>query len=107
MSATFERIRALVRSGDIRISDHGYDEMSEDNILVRDLIDGVQNGIVVEDYPTYAKGPCVLIYQLDHSREPLHVVWGIPKDASSPAVVVTAYRPDPALWSQDFLRRKS
>jgi hypothetical protein len=107
MSATFERIRALVRSGDIKISDHGYDEMSDDNILARDVIEGVQDGIVVEDYPTYAKGPCVLIFQLDHERQPLHVVWGIPKNFSSPAVVVTAYRPKPQLWSEDFLRRKS
>ena len=107
MSATFERIRALVRIGDIKISDHGYDEMSEDNIVARDVIEGVLDGIVVEDYPTYAKGPCVLIFQLDHDRQPLHVVWGIPNHLSSPAVVVTAYRPDPALWSEDFLRRKS
>ena len=106
MSATFERIRALVRSGDIEISDHGYDEMSDENILVRDVIEGVLDGIVVEDYPTYAKGPCVLIFHLDHDRRPLHVVWGISKNLSSPAVVVTAYRPDPELWSEDFLRRK-
>jgi hypothetical protein len=106
MSATFELIRALVISGDIRISDHGYDEISEENILARDVIKGVLDGVVVEDYPNYAKGPCALILQFDHDRRPLHVVWGIPKNMSSPAVVVTAYRPDPDLWSDDFLRRK-
>lgn len=107
MSATFERIRALVRSGNVRISDHGYDEISDENIIARDVIAGVYDGSVVEDYPTYAKGPCVLILQFDHDRRPLHVVWGIPKNLSSPAVVVTAYRPDPELWSEDLLRRKS
>jgi|SRR5258705_2199796 len=107
MSATFERIRALVQSGDIKISDHGYDEMSDESILARDVIAGVHDGIVVEDYPNYAKGPCVLIFQLDYERRPLHVVWGVPKHLSSPAVVVTAYRPVPELWSADFLRRKS
>ncbi len=107
MSATFERIRALVQSDDIKIFDHGYDEMSNENILARDVIHVVHDGIVVEDYPTYAKGPCVLVFQLDHEQQPLHVVWGIPKNFSSPAVVVTAYRPKPQLWSEDFLRRKS
>ena len=107
MSATFERIRALVRSGNIEISDHGYDEMSEDNISARDVISGALNAIVVEDYPTYAKGPCVLVFQLDRDQRPLHVVWGIPLNLQSPAVVVTAYRPDSDLWSDDFLRRKS
>ena len=38
---------------------------------------------------------------------PIHVVWGIPKGARSPAVLVTAYRPDPAKWSSDFIRRMS
>lgn len=28
-------------------------------------------------------------------KRPNHVVWGIPIGKSSPAVIVTAYRPDP------------
>ena len=106
MSVTFEKVCALVRGGEVRISDHGYDEMSDENILARDLVAGVFDGIVVEDYPTYGKGPCVLVLQKDSSQLPVHVVWGIPKDLSSPAVIVTAYRPNPDLWSEGFTRRK-
>jgi hypothetical protein len=51
--------------------------------------------------------PAPLLCQRDGQDQPIHVVWGIPKDVSSPAVVVTAYRPDPARWSEDFLRRNS
>ena len=52
-------------SGEIRISNHGYDEMSDENLLARDVVAGVFDGIVVEDYPTYGKGPCVLVLQKD------------------------------------------
>ena len=34
MSRTFDKVRALVQRAEVRISDHGYDEMSGENILV-------------------------------------------------------------------------
>lgn len=107
MSTTLQQIRELVAHGKVRISDHGYDELAEDDILARDIVAGVEGAVVVEDYPDYPKGPCVLVLQKDIRGEPVHVVWGIPRNASSPAVVVTAYRPDPERWTSDFSERKA
>ncbi len=106
MSITLERIRALVQEGAVRVSEHGYDELSADDILAREVIAGIADAILVEDYPEYPKGPCVLVLQKDDIGKLIHVVWGIPKGDTSPAVLVTAYRPDPELWEEGFLRRK-
>jgi hypothetical protein len=66
----------------------------------------VKDAIVVEEYPDFSKGPCILVFQKDRQGKPVHVVWGIPKKDSSIAVLVTAYRPDPVRWSDDFTRRR-
>lgn len=106
MSETLKRVQRLVISGQVRISEHGYDELAADGLFARDIVEGVQEAQVVEDYPDYVKGPCVLVLQQVGDGSPVHVVWGIPAGASSPAVVVTAYRPDPGRWTPDLLRRK-
>jgi hypothetical protein len=106
VSDTLRAVVSLVRRGEVRISAHGYDEMAEDGILAGEAIDGVSDAVVVEDYPEYSKGPCTLVLQGDRAGRPIHVVWGIPRGQMSPAVLITAYRPDPALWTDDFQRRR-
>ena len=107
MSRIFEPIFRLIKQKNVVISDHGYDALAEDGIFVEDILASVNDAVVIEDYPEYPKGQCVLVLQADNQGKPIHVVWGIPKSASSPAVLVTAYRPDPERWSSDFRRRKS
>jgi hypothetical protein len=106
MNEIFKRVLRLIEHGEVIISDHGYDELVEDNIFVRDIMAGVSDALVIEEYPSYLKGPCVLVLQKDRFDNPIHVVWGISKGTSSPAVLVTAYRPDVNQWSGDFMRRK-
>lgn len=106
MTATLDAVRELVAAGEVRISEHGYDELSDDGISVRDLLDGLDSATVAEDYPTFPKGPTVLLLQFDGDNRPIHVVWGVPKGFTSPAVLVTAYRPDPAKWNEHFTERR-
>ena len=106
MSTTLKCIQALVARNEVRVSLHGSEELAADDVQVREVIAGVATGIVVEDSPDYSKGRCCLVLQRDAANRPLHVVWGIPAGRESPAVVVTAYRPDPERWDQMRLRRR-
>ena len=106
MSDFIERVRDLSRAGDVRISEHGYDELAEDGLTAREVLGSIQEAVVVEEYLNYAKGPCVLLLQKDQAGEPIHVVWGIPKGHDKPVVLVTAYRPDPGRWDKTFTRRR-
>jgi hypothetical protein len=95
MSHTFERIRHLVSRGEVVVSRHGYKELSADTILVQDAVAGVGSAEVVEEYPDHVRGPSVLLLQRDGRGEPVHVLWGIPKHRSSPAVLITALQARP------------
>jgi len=106
LSEFVEKVRALISAGEVRISEHGYDELAEDRLTAREVVGGIQDAAVIEEYPSYPKGPCVLLLQKDKSGAPIHVVWGIPKGHDKPAVLVTAYRPDPGRWDQSFTRRR-
>ena len=105
MSDFLNTIRHLIATGDIRISDHGYDELAEDGITVKELLGGIDEAQIVEEYPDYPKGSCILLLQNVKHGNPVHVLWGIPKGYDKPVVLVTSYRPDPKRWDQTFLHR--
>jgi len=77
-----------------------------DDILLDEVLFGIESAVVVEDYPDSRKEPSVLVLQRDRTGLPIHVTWGVPKTDGTPAVLVTAYRPAPERWPPDFMKRK-
>ena len=105
MSALWQKLADLITAGDVRVSEHGYDALADDGLTVDDVLAGVLRAVVLEEYPDYPKGPAALVLQFDAGGNPVHAVWGIPHGYNSPAVLVTAYKPDPARWDPTFTRR--
>jgi len=105
MSERLRRVQTLVLSGEYLVSRHGFRELAADDIVAEEVLAGIETAVVVEDYPDSRKEPSVLVLQHDRNGRPIHVMWGVPKEAGSPAILVTAYRPAPERWSTDFLIR--
>ena len=105
MSETLRRVQILVARGEYRVSRHGFRELAADDINLEDVLAGIGAAVVVEDYPDSRMEPSVLVLQHDGGGRLVHVMWGVPKAAGTPAVLVTAYRPAPDRWSADFTRR--
>jgi hypothetical protein len=105
VSAVLATITSLVAKGAVHVSDHALEEMRKDDILPSDIVDGLDHAQVVEDYPNANRGPSILVSLLDRSGRTLNAVWGIPKRRPDIAVRITAYRPDPENWTDNFLKR--
>jgi hypothetical protein len=97
----------LAADNQARISLHGFREMAADGIPLDELLGSLGSAVAIEDYVDANRGPTVLVLQRDTVGRPVHAVWGIRKDSDGPAVLVTAYRPDPLLWSPDFVKRRT
>jgi hypothetical protein len=107
MSETLARIQALVARGEVEPTVHALGRLETHATMLDDVVAGVASALLVEDYPDATRGPTVLVLQRDSSGDPLHVLWGIPRSGSDCAVLITAYRPDPELWSAGFTKRRS
>jgi len=64
-----KRILELIEKNEIKVSAHGYDELAEDNILVKDILFNVNEALVIEYYPEYPKGPCILVFPKRYRRK--------------------------------------
>lgn len=64
VNGTFEKIQRLVSLGDVRISRHGYRELSNDDLSAREAVEGLENATVIENYSDFPKGEAVLLLQI-------------------------------------------
>lgn len=106
MAGLLEQIRSAVSKSEYRFSYHAVQAADEDGLLLAEIVEGVGAGEMIEEYPDHARGPCLLALQRDRSSKPVHVVWGFAAGTTTPAIIITVYRPDVLKWSVDFRTRR-
>ncbi len=88
----------------IRFSGHALRRMFERDLDEQAVVAVLRTGEVIADYPDDKPYPSQLLLGFIHAR-PVHVVVAM-DSASKNCFVVTAYRPDPAVWSTDYKTRR-
>lgn len=83
---------------------HAVRRMFERDISTDDVAAALSDGRVIEDYPTDTPYPSCLWLGYSNGR-PLHIVFADSHDDDA-RIIITIYRPDPALWADDFATRK-
>ena len=97
-------IQNAISANRVRVTDHADEEMAADALKLGDIFEAVNNGEIIEDYPSDYPLPSCLIDGNIKEDEHVHSVWGY-NETMGLAVLITAYRPDPNRWEQ-WRRRK-
>jgi len=97
------KIKSLCDNGALRWTNHVLVRLIQRNISMNDVVCALYNGEIIELYPAdYPHPSCLVLgYMLDN--EFIHVVCGLGKEE---LWLITAYRPNPSEWTEDFKLRK-
>lgn len=83
---------------------HALRQMFLRQISDEEIVELLKTGALIEDYPDDQPYASCLVSGLVNHR-PLHAVMAY-NNVDREAIVITAYEPDPAVWSDHFTRRK-
>lgn len=93
--AILARIRAQAAEGAIRVSEHAAGKLVKEAVTHAELLAAIADGRILENYPTYFKGPCCLLYGNTGGGRPLHIVCST---TAPELVIITVYEPTPPKW---------
>ena len=96
-------LRAVNTPQNIIITQHSRIRLSERGISVDDIINTINNGEIIEEYPKDFPFPSCLIIGTSLGHRYLHVVVSLNEDFIN---LITAYYPDPKRWDETFKIRK-
>jgi len=95
LEAVLERVHAQARFENVRIIEHAHQEMVEESITLDEILEAIDTGQILENYPKHRRGTCCLLGGLTDAGRPLHVVC---TTARAVLIVITVYEPKPPKW---------
>jgi len=102
-----QSIKKCFESDVVFYTRHAKVEMENEElgrIFEHEVYEAIFNGEVIEEYPEDKPYPSVLIFGKTMAGYPLHIVCAY-NDEEDLTIIITVYRPNPALWVE-YKRRK-
>lgn len=98
-----DAIRLKIAEGLYEFSKHAVDQSILRNISLGELVESIENGAIIEDYPEDKYGPSCLILGFTKAGRPIHAQCTLGEREL--VKVITLYEPDENLWI-DFRKRR-
>lgn len=98
-------IRMAIQAGQVRITDHAYEEANADLLKFDEIYFSALHGSVIEEYQDDSPYPSVLVFGQTFGGDPVHSVWAY-NEKKQWAALITVYRPDPNLWIGCKVRKR-
>ena len=96
-------LQKLCENGSIRWTVHVLKRLLQRGISQADVIQAIQAGEIIEDYPSDYPYPSCLLLGTDATGDPLHVCCG---RGPGEIWMITAYHPNLDEWETDLKTRK-
>ncbi len=100
---TIEQLKALSKLENIAITEHARIRLYERNISIDDIVNGINTGEIIKQYPDDKPLPSCLILGSSVKSVYIHIVASCDTDF---IYLITAYFPDPDMWENDFKTRR-
>ena len=98
-----ENLRQYCQNDVVFITNHAMERCRERGILVKDILNAIMSGEIIEDYPDDFPFPSCLICGKSTNGEIIHICLS---DEGTSSKVITAYKPNIDKWEDDFRTRK-
>mgnify|MGYP001558873228 CR=1 FL=1 len=103
LKTALELIRTQADIENIRLTQHAQQEMVEEDIALDEVLEAIDTGQILENYPEHRRGACCLINGITKKDRPLHIVC---TTAQPVLIIITVYEPKPPKWITPIRRRK-
>lgn len=100
---TIEQLKAINEPKNIVVTEHARIRLYERNISIDDIVNGINTGEIIKQYPDDKPLESCLILGFSVKSQYIHIVVSCDTDF---IYLITAYFPDPDMWENDFKTRK-